>query len=110
LTRFSRHWLGVGRVGDERGVDLIWPGWRDDHGPSGSFRCTERDDRSRSIPPVEERRRLQDRLRLKGGRFLRYTGRTTNDVWAGVAGAFGVPMATFGDPKHSQGPLPGLYG
>jgi hypothetical protein len=50
------------------------------------------------------------KLGLRGGRCLRYTGRATNDVWAAVAGAFGVPMATFGDPKHSQGPLPELFG
>jgi hypothetical protein len=50
------------------------------------------------------------KLGLKGGRVLRYTGRTPSDVWTGVAGAFGVPMTAFGDPAYNKGPLPELFG
>jgi hypothetical protein len=50
------------------------------------------------------------KLGLKGGRVLKYTGRTPSDVWTGVSGAFGVPMTAFGDPLYNQGPLPELFG
>jgi hypothetical protein len=49
-------------------------------------------------------------LGLRGGRYLQYPGHTPSDAWAAVAGAFGVPMATFGDPAYSKGPLPELFG
>jgi hypothetical protein len=48
-------------------------------------------------------------LGLTGGRCLQYTGRTPADVWTAVAAAFGVPLATFGDPAYSKGPLPELF-
>ena len=50
------------------------------------------------------------KLGLKGGRCLRYTGRTPSDVWTAVAGAFDAPMTSFGDPQYNQGPLPELFG
>ncbi len=50
------------------------------------------------------------KLGLKGGRCLRYTGRTAADVWTAVSGAFGVPMTTFGDAAYNMGPLPELIG
>ncbi len=50
------------------------------------------------------------KLGLKGGRCLRYSGRTPSDVWTAVAGALDAPMATFGDPLYNMGPLPELFG
>jgi hypothetical protein len=50
------------------------------------------------------------KLGLKGGRCLKYTGRTPSDVWTAVSGAFGVPMTAFGDPAYNKGPLPELFG
>jgi hypothetical protein len=50
------------------------------------------------------------KLGLKGGRCLRYSGRTPSDVWTAVAGALDAPMPTFGDPLYNQGPLPELFG
>ena len=50
------------------------------------------------------------KLGLKGGRCLRFAGRTPSDVWTAVAGAFGVPMTAFGDPAYNAGPLPELFG
>jgi hypothetical protein len=49
------------------------------------------------------------KLGLTGGRCLQYTGRTPADAWAAIAGAFGVPMASFGDAAYSKGPLPELF-
>lgn len=50
-------------------------------------------------------------LGLRGGRHLKYGGRTMNDIWAAVATAFGVPAAVtgFGDPAWNQGPAPDLF-
>ena len=50
------------------------------------------------------------KMGIKGGRVLRYPGRSTNDVMASLAKPFGVtlPEGKFGDPQHSQGPLPEL--
>jgi hypothetical protein len=45
-----------------------------------------------------------------GGRCLTYPGRTPNDVWVGVARAFGVELGTFGDKALNAGPLPELLG
>lgn len=42
-------------------------------------------------------------LRLKGGRHLKYGGRSTNDIWAAIAQAFGVPMEKFGPANLGQG-------
>jgi hypothetical protein len=50
------------------------------------------------------------KLGLEGGRALQYTGRTPADLWSSLAGAFGVPMASFGDAMYSKGPLPELIG
>jgi hypothetical protein len=44
-----------------------------------------------------------------GGRCLRYTNHTTNDLWAAVAPQFGVPMTAFGNPGDNHGPLPELF-
>jgi hypothetical protein len=48
-------------------------------------------------------------LGLQGGRYLKFGMRYMSDVWAAVAGAFGVPMATFGDSTYSMGPVTGLF-
>lgn len=50
------------------------------------------------------------KLGLKGGRVLHYSDRTPSDMWTAVAGAFDVPMTTFGDPAYNKGPLPELFG
>jgi hypothetical protein len=46
---------------------------------------------------------------LVGGRCLNYNSRTHSDMWVGVAKAFGVEMATFGDPQYNSGVLPELF-
>ena len=49
-------------------------------------------------------------LGVKGGRALTYMGRASNDVFASLAKPLGLnlPDGKFGDPHHSQGPLPEL--
>jgi hypothetical protein len=49
------------------------------------------------------------RFGLTGGRCLTYPGRTPNDVWVGVARAFGVDLPSFGDAGLNAGPLPELF-
>ncbi len=48
-------------------------------------------------------------LKLNTGQHLKFNGRSMNDVWSAVAGAFGAPM-NFGDAAFSKGPVPGLFG
>jgi hypothetical protein len=48
-------------------------------------------------------------LKLQTGRHVKFGMRYMNDVWAAVAGALGVPMATYGDTAFSTGPVPGLF-
>jgi hypothetical protein len=48
-------------------------------------------------------------LGLQGGRCLNYNSRTPSDMWVGVAKAFGVEMATFGDAQYNKGALPELF-
>ena len=45
---------------------------------------------------------------IQGNRALTYMGRASNDVFASLAGPLGLelPGGKFGDPEHSQGPLP----
>jgi hypothetical protein len=50
------------------------------------------------------------KLGLKGGRCLHYSDRTPSDMLTAFAGAFDVPMQTFGDPMYNKGPLPELFG
>jgi hypothetical protein len=47
-------------------------------------------------------------LGIKGNRALTYMGRASNDVFASLAKPLGLnlPDGKFGDPAHSQGPLP----
>jgi hypothetical protein len=47
--------------------------------------------------------------RLTGGRLMRYTGQTTNDLWLTIAQALGQDMAVFGDAERCTGPLAGLF-
>jgi uncharacterized protein DUF1552 len=47
--------------------------------------------------------------RLTGGRLMRYTGQTTNDLWLTIAQALGQDMAVFGDAERCTGPLTGLF-
>lgn len=47
--------------------------------------------------------------KLQTGRHIQFGMRYMNDVWAAVAGAFGAPMATFGDAAYSKGPVTGLF-
>ncbi len=45
---------------------------------------------------------------LRTGRRLKFSGRAHNDLLVTVMNAMGIPGAQFGDPRHNQGPLPGL--
>lgn len=49
------------------------------------------------------------RLGLEGGRFLEYSGRSSNDLWVTVANAMGLDIDTMGDADKCRGALPGLF-
>ena len=45
---------------------------------------------------------------LRGGRWLKFNGRSHNDLLVAILNLFGDPRASFGDPKFCAGALPGL--
>jgi hypothetical protein len=63
--------------------------------------------------------RARNPLMLFGGKFLKLNAGQfqvvapsvcTNDVWASVLTAWGVPTTIFGDPQYARGVIPGLFG
>jgi hypothetical protein len=67
----------------------------------------------------DDHARKRNPLMLFGGKFLKLnTGQFavitpsayTNDVWASVLTAWGVPTSIFGDPQYARGAIPGLFG
>jgi hypothetical protein len=62
--------------------------------------------------------RARNPLMLFGGKFLKLNAGqfqvvapsvSTNDVWASVLTAWGVPTSIFGDPQYAKGVIPGLF-
>ena len=47
--------------------------------------------------------------RLAGGRLVRYSGHSTNDLWLTIANALGQSMTVFGDAERNTGELAGLF-
>ncbi len=47
---------------------------------------------------------------IKTNRFIKYSNATHNDLFVSIMNATGIPATSFGDPKYSMGPLPGLAG
>ncbi len=47
---------------------------------------------------------------IKTNRWLAYNNVTHNDLYVSMMNAMGIPATSFGDPKYSRGPLPGLVG
>jgi len=47
--------------------------------------------------------------RLAGGRLLRYTGHTSNDLWLTIANVLGLRIDQYGDAERNKGLLPGLF-
>jgi hypothetical protein len=47
-------------------------------------------------------------LGLQRGQHMQFGGRTMNDIWAAVCGAFGTD-ASFGDAAFTKGPVSGLF-
>ena len=45
---------------------------------------------------------------FKTGQVLKMNGRSTSDVHATIANAFGIPEPKFGDPEHCTGPIAAL--
>jgi hypothetical protein len=45
---------------------------------------------------------------LRPGRFLKYGGRSHNDLLVSILNLFGDTRTTFGDPEYCEGPLSGL--
>ncbi|MDX2021166.1 MAG: DUF1552 domain-containing protein [Deltaproteobacteria bacterium] len=46
---------------------------------------------------------------LAGGRYAKFPGRFTTDVWLSIARAFGAELPAFGDPAFAKGPVTGLF-
>ena len=45
---------------------------------------------------------------LRGGRWLRYSGQSHNDLLVSICNLFGDMRTSFGDPKYCAGPLTNL--
>jgi hypothetical protein len=45
---------------------------------------------------------------LRQGRYLRFSGRSTNDLYVTLLNAMGIPDTSFGRRDYNDGPLPGL--
>lgn len=46
--------------------------------------------------------------KLRTGRYVKYAGRSNNDLFVSCMNAMGVPATSFGEAQHSIGPLPDL--